>query len=59
MDTPVPQCRSPDFEQRLIRIETRLSKLMIHLGLEPDGAPARRVNSAPSSTTTQRRTNHG
>ena len=38
--------------ERLIRIETRLTKLMIHLGLDPQGHPAP-TSSVPTSPTTE------
>lgn len=32
--------QAPDIDARLTRIETRLVKLMQHLGLQADGSPA-------------------
>jgi len=31
--------QAPDLDARLTRIETRLVKLMMHLGLQADGSP--------------------
>lgn len=35
----------PDIHRRLVRIETRLSKLMNHLGIGVDGKPLRNAQS--------------
>ena len=36
--TPAPA--QPDLDARLSRIETRLVRLMLHLGLQADGSPS-------------------
>lgn len=44
-----PRDRQEDIERRLVRIETRLTKLLHHFGLRADGSPYRATVPSPST----------